>query len=161
MQENKIDSHTLKVLEFDKIINFLGRFAATELGNQYCQNILPQVNPFLVQEGLLETSEMKAFLGVSDFLPFKTLRDIALLLKKAEPEGSVLLPLELWEILSHLESSRLVKDFIKSPKEQSPALWSIANKIKPLSPVEDQIGKAINAEGEILDSAAKNLRGSD
>jgi DNA mismatch repair protein MutS2 len=157
VQENKIDSHALKVLEFDKIINFLGRFASTELGKQHCHNILPQINPFLVQERLQETSEMKAFLGVSDFLPFNTLRDITFLLKRAEPEGGVLLPLELWEILSLLESSRLVKDLIKPRKEQSPALWSIANKIKPLSPVEDQIGKAINAEGEILDSASKEL----
>jgi MutS2 family protein len=155
--ENKIDSHTLKVLEFDKIINFLGRFVSTELGKQHCHNILPQINPLLVQERLQETSEMKAFLGVSDSLPFNTLRDITFFFKKAEPEGSVLLPLELWEILSLLESSRLVKDIIKPRKEQSPALWSIANKIKPLSPVEDQIGKAINAEGEILDSASKEL----
>ena len=157
MQENKIDSHTLKVLEFDKIIKFLGRFASTELGKQYCHDILPQIHPFLVRERLQETSEMKAFLSVSGSLPFNPLRDITFLLKKTEPEGSFLAPLELWEVLLLLESSRLVKELIKSHSEQFPTLWVIANKIKELSPVADQIGKSINVEGEILDYASKEL----
>jgi DNA mismatch repair protein MutS2 len=157
VRENKIDSHTLSVLEFDKIIKFLCRFAATEVGKNYCHNSLPLTSPLLIQERLLETSEMKAFLSVSGLLPFKPFCDLVPLLKKAEIDGTVLSPLELWEILLVIVSGRLVNEAIKTHREQHPALWSIAQKIKLFLPIEEQISESINAEGEILDTASKDL----
>jgi len=155
--ETTIDSHTLTVLEFDKVLNFLCRFAVTELGKEFCHNTLPQTNSSLVKERLHEVSEMRSHLGIHGAFPFDHVTNITPLLQKTEPEGAALFACELWEIYTSLQSSRLVKEFVYQVKEQFPALWGIAKKLKVLFPMEKEIAKAVNAEGNILDSASEKL----
>ncbi|MBW1678726.1 MAG: hypothetical protein JRJ08_01045, partial [Deltaproteobacteria bacterium] len=155
--KTRIDSHTLKVLDFDKVIALLVKFSTSELGERYCHNITPQTDLSLIRERLSEVTEMKSLIGVHGLFPFNSLRDITPLIEKAEPEGAALNPLELRDILPLLESSRLIKSFLKKGKEKYPAVAALTNKIKILTTIEKELSAAVDSEGEILDSASREL----
>ena len=156
--KNQIDSHTLKVLEFDKVIDLLIKFTTSELGKHACQNITPQTELSLIRKALREVTEMKSLIGVYGLFPFGDLKDITPVIKKAEPKDSFLTPSELWNVLTLIKISHAVKAFLKNDKGKYPAIEALINKIEILTPLEKEISVAVDSEGEILDSASKELK---
>jgi dsDNA-specific endonuclease/ATPase MutS2 len=90
--ENKLEFHTLNVLEFDKIIKFLGRFASTELGKQRCRAIFSADK---ILSGAGETSGNKrdeSFSCVSVFFLYKRVTDLTFFFKKLNPRLCLIAP---------------------------------------------------------------------
>jgi len=155
---SRIDPHTLKVLEFDRMAALLVTFASSELGRGVCRNITPQTDSSLIKERLNETSEMKSLIGINGSLPLSALQDLTPILKKAEPAGSFLTPRELWDVLVLARSSHEVKSFLKKDGEEHPAIGALSKKINTLKVLEKEVSAAIDAEGEILDSASSGIK---
>lgn len=156
--DNPIDSHTLQVLEFPKIISLLSDLAASDLGKGACRQIVPHTDVPRVQEALTRVSEMKYFIKVRGQLPLHNLKDISRFLHRAEPEGAFLMPRELLTIHTHLLASRLVRDLLNDERSiNCSALRSTAQQITILPHVSDALTKSIDSDGQIQDSASSEL----
>ena len=155
--KTQIDTHTLKVLEFEKITTLLSKFATSEIGKLSCNNITPRTDYSWIKKKLKEVTEMKSFINIHGLLPFNGLKNITQILEKAKPATSALSPLELWDILTLVESSQSVKDLLKREKDKYPVIGGLANKIEVLIPLKKKLSAAVDSEGEILDSASKKL----
>jgi len=153
-----IDPHTLKVLEFDKIISLVVQFTTSESGKQICQKLTPQTNLSVIRERLKEVTEMKELIGIHGPFPLNDLKNINDIIRKAEPEGAFLDPHELLSVFDLLESCRLIKKFFKNKNNIYPIVQSISNKIQILTDITKKISSALNPDGEIIDSASGELK---
>lgn len=154
--KRSVELHTLDVLDFGKLIALLARFAVSEVGKRYCYGLVPQTDPACIRARLREVSEMKRLLSTHAPLPLEGLTHISAVLKKATPEGACLTPRELWDILILLRCARATRDSF-SDDALYPAVSALAKRLSPLSALADHIMKAVDAAGEILDSASREL----
>lgn len=155
--KSRIDSHTLKVLDFDKILTLLTKFTTSEVGTLFCQSITPEIDPSSIKKGLRQVTEMKCLIGTHGLLPLHDVKLITPFIKKAEPEGAFLIPRELLAILLLLRSSRTIKTILTKNKEVHSSLWEVANHLKILTDMENALSVAIDPEGELLDTASREL----
>lgn len=151
-----LELHTLEVLDFGKLTALLARFAVSEIGEHFCANLAPQTDPARIRERLQEVSEMKHLLSTHSPLPLEGLKHITPLLSKAAPEGACLAPRELWDILILIRCSRATRDSFPEDAPY-PAVSTLVKKLSPLSALAVQLTKAVDAAGEVLDSASREL----
>ncbi|MFW6156770.1 MAG: endonuclease MutS2, partial [Armatimonadota bacterium] len=78
-----MDSHTLRVLEYEKIITRLADACACSLGRRGAERLKPRNDPEWVRLRLEETSEARIALQEHGRPPFGGVTDISDLLKQA------------------------------------------------------------------------------
>ncbi|MBW1823694.1 MAG: endonuclease MutS2 [Deltaproteobacteria bacterium] len=153
-----MDTHTLTVLEFGKILNFLKQYVTSPQGSSLCERLTPLTNLREIKTLLSEVTEMKEVLNTYDDIPIHGIRDIEEFLNRTSVEGSYLEPQQLQEICSTLETGRKVKTFFRAIGTKYSSLQNIIGKIIPLKELEDAIKGAIGNQGEILDTASQELK---
>ncbi|MBW2183400.1 MAG: hypothetical protein JRF49_05990, partial [Deltaproteobacteria bacterium] len=153
-----MDTHTLTVLEFGKILNFLKQYVTSPQGSSLCERLTPLTNLREIKILLSEVTEMKEVLNTYDDIPIYGIRDIEEFLNRTSVEGSYLEPQQLQEICSTLETGRKVKTFFRAIGSKYSSLQNIIGKIIPLKELEDAIKGAIGNQGEILDTASQELK---
>jgi DNA mismatch repair protein MutS2 len=152
-----MDTHTLTVLQFDKVRSFLKQYATSPQGSRLCERLSPLHNPQEIKSLLSEVTEMKTLLEIYDEIPLHGIKDIENAAHKTRVEGFYLEPQALQDICSTLETVRTLKTFFKTTAPKSSSLQNITGKFIPLKELEDAIKKAIGNQGEILDTASKEL----
>jgi len=154
-----VDIRGLNILEFPKMIDLLEKKAATQMGKELVHQLKP-IND-LEQVAYLqnETKEGMDTIRLKGGLPLGGIRDIRASLKRLKIGGD-LTPEQLLDIASTLQAAKKIKRFIYSLHEEYPLsiLYSHAEQIKELTPVEKQIHQVINDFGEIVDAASSELR---
>jgi len=153
-----MDKHTLTVLEFDKILNFLKQYVTSPQGPRLCDHLTPIHNLQEINTLLTEVTEMKEVLSIYNEIPIHGIKDIENLVNRTRVERFYLEPQHLQEIVSTLEVARCIKSFFKSIGSKYSSLQNIISKIIPLKELEDTIKRAIGSQGEILDSASQELK---
>ena len=153
-----MDTHTLTVLEFGKILNFLKQYVTSPQGSRLCDQLTPLHNLQEIKILLSEVTEMKEVLNTYDDIPIHGIKDIEDFLSRIRVEGFYLEPQQLQEICSTLETGRKVKTFFRAIGSEYSSLQNIIGKIIPLKELEDAIKEAIGNQGEILDTASQELK---
>jgi DNA mismatch repair protein MutS2 len=153
-----MDTHTLTVLEFGKILNFLKQYVTSPQGSRLCEQLTPLHNLQEIKTLLSEVTEMKEVLNTYDDIPIHGIRDIEDFLNRIRVEGFYLEPQQLQEICSTLETGREIKTFFRAIGSKYSSLQNIIGKIIPLKELEDTIRGAIGHQGEILDTASPELK---
>jgi len=153
-----MDTHTLTVLEFGKILNFLKQYVTSPQGSRLCECLTPLTNLQEIKTLLSEVTEMKEVLNAYDDIPIHGIRDIEDFLNRIRVEGFYLEPQQLQEICSTLETGRKVKTFFRAIGSKYSSLQNIIGKIISLKELEDAIRGAIGNQGEILDTASPELK---
>src|SRR5436309_3034195 len=92
-----MDTHTLELLEFDKVRDLLAGYAACALGKELAHRIEPATDPDPIRHELALVSEMVLALGLGQSPPLGGLHDIRLTVRRAAI-GSVLTADELLEV---------------------------------------------------------------
>jgi len=150
--------NTIKILEFDKLKEFLKTYAASNLGKSRVEALAPMTNLSVIKYQLNLCSEAKAICLIIDDFPLDGLKDIRHILKKASKIGAILEPEELLDIAGVARAARNVKNAMKKFKEQYPNIQRIVADL-PISPeLEAIIEDTISPDAEILDSASPKLR---
>jgi len=153
-----MDTHTLTVLEFDKILTFLKHYVTSPQGTRLCKRLTPLYNCQEIKRLLSEVTEMREVLNTYDEIPIHGIKDIEDLVNRTRVEGFYLEPQQLQEIRSTLETGRKIKTFFKTIGSRYSSLKNITSKIIPLKELEDTIKRAIGNQGEILDTASQELK---
>lgn len=158
---NCLNDKSLRVLEYEKIINKLKEQCITFLGKNLSDNLSPNTDLIKIQEMLDETEEAYKMILRIGRPPLSEIEQVDDYLKRAMIGGS-LTPYGLIQISRVLKVSRELKTYILSQKENLKTEFTIfeelANQITVLKILEDKIGNAILSEDEISDNASVKLR---
>jgi DNA mismatch repair protein MutS2 len=150
----------LKTLEFDKIREWVMKFASSSLGKEKIEKLLPSVQLAEVSEWQDETDEGSNVLRLRGNIPLGGIFNVRPHVKRAEI-GGMLNAAELNQIASTLHASRVITKFIEDVVQSGvelPMLVQLTSEMSILTPLEHEIKQAIDESGEVLDSASDSLR---
>lgn len=154
-----MNSKTLRVLEFNKIIGMLRQYAASDLGKAIVDKLEPSTDIQEISLNQKETSEAVSMILKKGSLGLGGLRDIGEYIKRVNISG-VLNIEELIHIGDFLRVSRRAKDYAKSENKNDsfPILEPQFNAIETVNDLEREIERCIPSPTEIADDASRALR---
>lgn len=150
----------LKTLEYEKIINQLAEYAASEPGKAMCRGLLPSTNYQEILASLTETTDAAARVRMKGGLSLSGVRDVRDSIKRLEI-GSALSITELLSISSLLTVAARAKAYGRHEEsEEFPddSLDGLFRELEPLTPVNAEIKRCILSEDEVSDDASPGLR---
>ncbi len=150
-----MDSKTLHVLEYDKILERLARFCDFSASADLARALQPSNNIDEVTLLLAETTEARLLLSTSDLSiggshDIRPAADLAV-------RGGVLDPMQLLEVKSTLMACRDLKKSLAHSAEKTPRLAQIAIGLPEPFGIIDAITRVLSERGEVLDSASDKL----
>lgn len=153
-----MNDKALHTLEYDKIKTRLADLTATSLGRERAEKLFP--SPILreAQRLLVETDEAVRAVAVKGAAPFGGITDARPHLTRAKL-GGMLQPSDLMDIAQLIFGIRRLKRYIAAVQAEAaiPLLADIAEPLTELKPLEDEIRRCIDEQGEVLDGASAEL----
>ena len=107
-----MNKKTLKVLEYNKVIEIVANFAYSDMGKEKILSLVPMSDIEEIEEALRETSEAVSIILQKGRIPLDGFQDINNALRKARI-GSILTPGDLLKIAQVLKVTERVKDYIR------------------------------------------------
>ncbi len=152
---------TLKILEFDKIIDLLTERAMTAPGRERCAALLPETELNKVEAAQAETDDMVHLLLEKSDLPLGGISDIKPSVRRASADA-VLSTGELMKIGAFLRSVQRVKSTLpegygKGENSEYRLVYERILLLSPLAGLETRIDECIAGEEEIRDRATAEL----
>jgi DNA mismatch repair protein MutS2 len=150
-----MDSKTLSVLEYPKILARLADFCDFSASAELARTLTPTPDFDVASIRLAETSEALKLLVTSD-LTIGGAHDIREQVDLAA-HGGILDPKELLDVQSTLTSMRDLRRYFEKHAEASPRLTNIALRLPAPSGLIESITRCITDTGEVADSASPKL----
>lgn len=151
-----MEKRTLRVLEFDTIVERLKQHAISQLGKKRIDKMQISTEERQVLLWQSQTTEAQTLVLQSGFIPFGSFYDTDEAVKRARL-GAVLDMQQLLHIATGLQSARKIKDFL-SQKTGFSNLSYFANTLAIQRDLEEDIFHAIISPDEMADSASSELR---
>ncbi|NLY44684.1 MAG: endonuclease MutS2 [Tissierella sp.] len=156
-----MNEKTLRVLEYNKILNLLLEKAESQLGKDLVKKVQPSRNKDEIVSLLEETDEALSILIHRGNPPLYGIHNIGPEVKRTEMGGS-LTPGGLLKISDSLRVSRGLKNFIKETQSEKsphyPIVEGLVGGLRAFKNIEDEINNAIINENEVSDHASSTLR---
>lgn len=154
-----MNQKSLQILEFDKIIDMLVKYASSEAGRRMCRELVPSSDPEEIRNWQQETADALSRIFQKGSISFSGLSDPEASLKRLEI-GAALSIQELLSICSLLETAKRAKAYSRDVRTDLPAdsLENRFSRIEPLTPLQEEIRRCIIDEDEISDDASPTLR---
>jgi len=155
-----MNGKTLKVLEFDKIISRLSSMAASQLGKEIIENLVPSTDMEIVEEMLRETEDGVNYIIKRGNPSLGGIHDIRSSIKRVEI-GAVLTQGELLRVSDVLRLCRNLKahatENVRVNEDENNVVVDLINQLAINRRIEDKINRAIISEEEISDEASQLL----
>ena len=145
---------SLTTLEYDKIIDRLVSFAASDKAKERLKKLVPMTDIHDINAALSETSDALSRLYAKGAVSFSGVHDVGASVKRLEI-GSSLNTVELLHISSLLTAAARVKNYYEDTTD---SLTGYFHALEPLTPLNTEIKRCILSEDEISDDASANLR---
>ncbi|SFR13825.1 endonuclease MutS2 [Desulfoscipio geothermicus] len=153
-----MDERNLKRLEFDKVKEQLAAYAASEIGRELVQSLVPYTDREDIEIAQAEVTEGRELLRIEPNARLDGWNDVRDAVRRSA-RGVVLDPRELWLILQTLTASRQIRSFFNERQERYPRLSVITLGLGDFKELEKQIARAVIPGGEISDQASDRLAG--
>lgn len=147
---------SIRILEFDKILNMLSSFAQTEGAKKRALSLFPSSNKETVLRRQELTDNAKAMSGIKGAPSFNNVPEILDVVEKAE-KNSILSAREILDVASVLHTSRMLLEYIHTDAIKPCLLSEIFERLVPNKTLETKIYKAIIGEDLIADDASPTL----
>jgi DNA mismatch repair protein MutS2 len=151
-----MNPRTLRVLEYDKILEKVAGHCAFSGGAELARALLPSDDLTTIQERLAETDEAFRLLEQKNDISFGGVKDLSPYLDKAE-RGSMLFAPELLEVKNTLLRARSLRNLLVRLEHAYPQLAAIAANLEPCDHIVAEIARCINERGEVVDGASPAL----
>jgi DNA mismatch repair protein MutS2 len=153
-----VSQKTLDRLEWPEVVERLRRHARTPRGRSRCEadDSLFEEELAEARARLAETSEARAILDAGSLPPLAGVRDQARVLGRLR-KGGMLTGEELLRLGSTLRAIHESSRFLLHRSEEAPRLAEWANHLVDHSDLEAEIDGALEADGEVRDSASADL----
>ena len=145
---------SLTTLEYDKIIDRLVSFAASDKAKERLKKLVPMTDIHDINAALSETSDALSRVYAKGAVSFGGVHDIGASVKRLEI-GSSLNTVELLHMSSLLTAAARVKNYYEDTTD---SLTGYFHALEPLTPLNTEIKRCIVSEDEISDDASANLR---
>lgn len=155
---NEFDEHSLKVLEYDKIIELLKGLCLTKFGMAAVDKIAPGYDREKITRRMDEIAQMKDIIRFGEALPLYRLEDCTATIKKSRTGGIFLDPKDFLDILEFIEVSGGLNGYAKNEREKFPLIDEYLTGLHPFPEIKKAIARTIDRDGSILDSASAKLK---
>ncbi|RCW50492.1 MULTISPECIES: endonuclease MutS2 [unclassified Halanaerobium] len=158
--------HTLKVLEYRKIIDMIADRSATNIGKEIIKKLEPVSNRSYIEKKQREITAVKGLISEYGNLPFSGTRDIRDEIKKSV-KGVTLSTSQIVDVRSTLRGfSEMKKHFSNIESELDPRLiekeygiiYDFIEPLRTIPQLEREIDRCINDYGEVDDNASSALK---
>ena len=147
---------SVRILEYDKILNMLSSYAQTEGAKKRALSLIPSANKDTVLRRQELTDNAKTMSGIKGAPSFNSIPEILDTVEKAE-KNSILSPREILDVASVLHTSRTLLEYIHTDAIKPCVLSEIFERLVPNKALESKIYKAIISEDLIADDASPAL----
>jgi DNA mismatch repair protein MutS2 len=151
-----MNAGALRALEFDRIVEAVGRFALTPGGARRLAALAPSPDEGVVRSALAATSETVRLLADAD-VALQAPADLEFALLSLSVEGRPLEPLQLIGLATFLASVDATSASIRRAKS-IPILRAIADKTATFDQETADIRRKIDPSGDVVDDASPELR---
>ena len=151
-----MNDHALRVLEFDKILARIARFASFEPGKARILAWRPSNHLDEARQWMQETEEARQLLSQQPDLHLGGIHDLAPHLAQVE-RGGILSASELLQVRSTMLRARKLRQILLGQAATAPALAAWGEQLHDLEHVAAEIARAISERGEVLDGASSRL----
>ncbi len=151
-----MDTHALRVLEFDSVLEMLAANAATEMGAALARALAPAETLLEAERRQTETAEARLLLDSFGGMPFGGAKDLLGHIDKAVLAG-VLNGRELLDVSDTLGSAERLQKFLRKHADTAPDLARAAGNLHPDAALARAITEAIDDVAEVRDSASDKL----
>ncbi|MHB8063958.1 MAG: endonuclease MutS2, partial [Ruminiclostridium sp.] len=153
-----MNEKTLRVLEFEKIIDKLKGLTASELGRELVEELAPQTDFKIVEKLLTETSDGVSCIMRRGSPPLGGINDIRISLKRLDI-GGVLNPGELLRLGGVLRAARKLKSYANDRVNENStnSVNELISCLESNAKLEQKIDFCILSEEEIADNASSAL----
>jgi DNA mismatch repair protein MutS2 len=149
--------NALSKLEFEKVRNRVLRYASSDPGREKLEQLQVMFNVHDIRGELARVSEMKRLLEQEEGCPLEGIQPIRTSTQKAAVEGMVLQPRELWQVLTTLRASRVLRSFAAKHRNEFPLLWELTETLISDKVLEYNIEQAVDETGAVRASASREL----
>ena len=152
-----MEEKTLKILEYDKILERLSTYATSEAGREYCLRLTPSSNFRHLSLWQKNTTDACTRIRLSGHsVSFSGLKDIPDTLKRIDMGASLSIP-ELLAVSAVLTVSDRVKRFDAYDEGDEDSLSEMFGMIDPLNDINRNLQRCIIDEETIADDASPGL----
>ena len=149
----------LTTLEFDRIIEAVETHALTPLGAEALSQLRPLTDPDAVRTALAQTSETVRFMAANGPVPLEAPDDLNKILASLAIEAQPLEPNQLLALVTFVGSVERVSLAVTAASGGPyPALSTIVNGRATWEREAADVGKKIDASGEVSDDASPQLK---
>src|SRR3954468_14995128 len=151
-----MDTHTLELLDFDKVRAIVAAQAACSLGKEAALRMEPSLDPGEIRDRQLQTTEMADALTSGLTPPFGGLHDIRPIVRRAQV-GGLLDPEELAGVVESLKAIANLAHWLDKVGDEFPRLGGMRREVGQCDGVANAIESCIDERGKILDTASRRL----
>jgi len=151
-----MDTHTLELLEFDKVRALLASHAFTALGKELARQVEPRTEADRIRADLHLVSEMVLALGQGQAPPFNGLHDVRLLVRRAAI-GSMLTAEQLLEVADTFTCTGNIYRYRMRLDERCQRLIAFLTPVEDMGAMAKAITGCIDPRGHVLDMASPEL----
>ena len=151
-----MDSHTLALLDYDKVTRLVSARAACSLGKTAALAMLPSRSYPEIRDQLALTTEMAEALSSGLHPPFGGLHDIRPLVRRAAIQAT----LDAEELAQTVETLRAIGnlgDWLARISKEFPQLGEMKGGVGDFTTVVHAIELCIDDRGKVLDTASRRL----
>ncbi len=147
---------TLRLLEFDKILEQLARFTSFSVGQERVHALQPTDDIRLARDWQAETGEARRLLDEKSDIYLGAVHDLRPLVEQAL-RGSPILPADFISIRYTLQRAKALNRALSRIADRFPHVADVAMRMDAPQSLIDEIGRCIDERGEVLDSASDAL----
>ncbi len=150
-----MNQYTMNILEFNKVIEEIKKYAMTEKAQQKIAVLQPCMDIDIINIWMTETSEAAAMLAVNSSVPLISMEGMEASIVKAEKE-MVLTPQELSSCQNLLEGVKRIRKYMDSMQSIGPRITAYAWSMYDLKELGEEIQRCI-VNGRVDDRATSEL----
>ncbi|MBE3574481.1 MAG: endonuclease MutS2 [Firmicutes bacterium] len=151
-----IAEETLRVLEFDKVLQRLERLAATQMGKEAVRALRPQTSLEAAEQEQERTAQAVAVLQHKGAPPWGGITDIRGILRRVSL-GSSAAPEELLQVRDCAYGLRRLRRFLLENAADASYLAQAADRMREFPGLETEISRCIDDSAQITDAASPEL----
>lgn len=152
-----ITTHTLRVLEYDRVLRLIADEARSQAGRERVLARAPLGDPEALDHAQAHLREALTLARSTAGLPQVAHDDLGEVLAQARAGGAVLDPDAITRVARALRVAREVKEALTDGEHVGPILRDHADALTPSRDLESRISHTIGPGGDILDSASPKL----
>lgn len=152
-----MNDKSIKILEYNKIIEMLRMRAASEMTKQVISELKPLKDIYEIRHLLQQTTEAVKVIVIKGNPPMNAFYDIAPALMRARKGGSLTMQ-QLLHISYNMRTARTMSAFLEKDITDIPALEAVREVIAVNRDLENEIIRCILSEDEMADNASPELR---